>query len=242
MNKSPIAYVAREQVAVKPHAADPAAEYENVDQDMTSQAPHDQYVYGLDNNTIWLVIHDALKDHPYYTSIRSFARTQNVWAAYLSLTIHNLGEYRNHMIFEEAEDNLNNVLYKEEKLKFTFEIFVEIHRSAHNNMLLVPDYVVPNPATIVRKLLPNTRSFNPTLSHQLQMLKPQQHSEMTLNKQWILCNQKLEQRWLRQVKNKEFLLWQEDEELEENMLAEDVVAVVIITKANGHTRVDAEDA
>ena len=64
MNKSPIAYVAREQVAVKPHAVDPATEYENVDQEMTSRAPHDQYVYGADNKTLWHVLHDSMKDHP----------------------------------------------------------------------------------------------------------------------------------------------------------------------------------
>ena len=38
-----------------------------------------------------------------------------------------------------------------------------MHRSAHNNMLLVPDYIPPNPATRVRKLLLNIRSNNPTL-------------------------------------------------------------------------------
>ena len=38
-----------------------------------------------------------------------------------------------------------------------------MHRSAHNYMISVPDYVVPNPATRVRKLLYNIRSNNPTL-------------------------------------------------------------------------------
>ena len=67
------------------------------------------------------------------------------------------------MVLEEAEDNLNNVFYTEEKLKLTFDCFVEIHRSAHNEMLSVPDYVIPNPATRVRKLLSNIRSNNSTL-------------------------------------------------------------------------------
>ena len=44
VNKYPLAYVARAQVAVKPYATDTATEYENVDQEMTSWAPHDQYV------------------------------------------------------------------------------------------------------------------------------------------------------------------------------------------------------
>ena len=74
-----------------------------------------------------------------------------------------MGEYRNHTVLEEAEDNLNNIFYIEEKFNFTFDHFVEIYRSAHNNMLLVPDYVVPNHATRVRKVLSNTRSNNPTL-------------------------------------------------------------------------------
>ena len=75
MNKCPLAYVARAQVAVKPHAEDHSTEYEKVDQEMTSQAPHDQYVYGEDNNTLWNILHDALEYHPYYTSIWSFTRT-----------------------------------------------------------------------------------------------------------------------------------------------------------------------
>ena len=53
VNKCPLAYVEISQVAVKPHAMDPAADYENVDQEMTSRAPHDQFVYGADNKTLW---------------------------------------------------------------------------------------------------------------------------------------------------------------------------------------------
>ena len=130
---------------------------------MTSRAPHDQYVYGAYNKNLWHILHDVLKDQPSYTSIRSLACTQNGRAEYLALTLHNLGEYQNHTVLEEAEDNLNDVFYTEEELKFTFDRFVEIHRSAHNDMLLVPDYVVPNPATRVRKLLSNTRSNNTAL-------------------------------------------------------------------------------
>ena len=35
VNKCPLAYVVRSQVAVKPHAMDPAIDYENIDQEMT---------------------------------------------------------------------------------------------------------------------------------------------------------------------------------------------------------------
>ena len=52
MSKFPLAYVARAQVAVKPHATDPATEYENVDKKMVSWAPHDQCVYGAENKTL----------------------------------------------------------------------------------------------------------------------------------------------------------------------------------------------
>ena len=41
VNKFPLAYVAKSQVAVKPNAMDPATDYENVDQEITSRAPHD---------------------------------------------------------------------------------------------------------------------------------------------------------------------------------------------------------
>ena len=92
MNKFPLAYVARPQVAVKPHAMDPATNDENVDQEMTSQALHEQYVFGANNKTLWHILHDVLQDHPSYTSIRFLARTQNGRAAYIALTLHNLGE------------------------------------------------------------------------------------------------------------------------------------------------------
>ena len=75
MNKSPLAYVARSKVTVKPHAMDPVTDYENVDQEMTSRAPRDQYVYGEDNKTLWHILQDALKYYPSYTSIRYFTRT-----------------------------------------------------------------------------------------------------------------------------------------------------------------------
>ena len=76
-------------------------------------------------------------------------------------------ESRNTTVLEEAEDNLNNVFYTEEKLKFTFDRFFKMHISAHNKMIPVPDYVVPNPATRVRKLLSNIRmvGLNILLSH-----------------------------------------------------------------------------
>ena len=51
-------------MAVKTHATDLATDYENVDQEITSRAPHDQYVYGADNKTLWHILHDSLKDHP----------------------------------------------------------------------------------------------------------------------------------------------------------------------------------
>ena len=67
------------------------------------------------------------------------------------------------MVLEEAEDNLNIFFYIDKKLKFTFNRFIKIHRSSHIDMLSVPDYVVPNPATRVHKLLSNIDSDNPAL-------------------------------------------------------------------------------
>ena len=109
MNKYPQAYVTRSQVSGSPHATDPTTDYENVDQEMTLRAPHDQYVYVAENKTLWHILHYALQDHPSYTLIRSFAHTQNGRSAYLALALHNLGESRNHTVLKEAEDNVNNI-------------------------------------------------------------------------------------------------------------------------------------
>ena len=51
VNKFPLAYVAMSHVAVKPHAMNPTIDDEIVNKKMTSLAPHDQYVYGVDNKT-----------------------------------------------------------------------------------------------------------------------------------------------------------------------------------------------
>ena len=111
MNKCPLAYVARLQVAAKPHGMDHATDYEKVDKEMTSRAPHDHYVYGADSKTLRNILQYSLKDHPSCTSIMYFTRTQNGRAAYLALTLHSLGESLNYTVLEEAEDNLKNVFY-----------------------------------------------------------------------------------------------------------------------------------
>ena len=67
VNKTPLAYVKRTEVAVPPHADDPSTAYDNIDMEMISRAPHDLYVYGADCRSLWHVLHDALKDHPSYT-------------------------------------------------------------------------------------------------------------------------------------------------------------------------------
>ena len=96
VNKCPLSYVARTQISVKPHATDPDTDYEEVDQEMTPQSPHDQCIYCAENKTLWHILHDALKYHSSYTSIRSFARTHNGRSEYLFLVLHNLGESLNY--------------------------------------------------------------------------------------------------------------------------------------------------
>ena len=53
VNKCPLADVVGYKVAVKPYAIDPAIDDENVNKEMTSREPHDQYVYGAENKTLW---------------------------------------------------------------------------------------------------------------------------------------------------------------------------------------------
>ena len=51
VNKCPLAYVVRYKVAVKLYAIDPAIDDENVNKEMTSREPHDQYANGTNNKT-----------------------------------------------------------------------------------------------------------------------------------------------------------------------------------------------
>ena len=89
VNKCPLGYVKRDLVVVTAHEDDPSTGYANIDEEMTARAPRNQFVYGVDNRALWYILHVVLKDHPSYTSIRSFARTQNGREAYLALILHN---------------------------------------------------------------------------------------------------------------------------------------------------------
>ena len=109
-------------------------------------------------------------------------------------------------------------------------------------MLSVPDYVAPNPTTRVCKLLLNIRSNNPTL---LTLIASVQTSTTLRNdfKQTVdTLQSSIGATNITTSQNKEFLLWQEEYEVEEDVVTEDVVVVVTISKANGHTRMYTEDA
>ena len=77
MNKSPLAYVARSQVAVKPHAMDPDIDYENGNQEMTSPATHDQYVYGAENKNRVNMERNGKKIVPYWLFLREYCSPLN---------------------------------------------------------------------------------------------------------------------------------------------------------------------
>ena len=52
VNKCPLGYVKRDIIVVTAHVYDPTIGYANINKEMTTRAPHDQYVYGVDNRAL----------------------------------------------------------------------------------------------------------------------------------------------------------------------------------------------
>ena len=61
---------------------------------MTQLCPDGTQTYGQDNRSVWQILHNTLKDHHSYTSIRRFARSQNNRAAYFALKQNHFGPNR----------------------------------------------------------------------------------------------------------------------------------------------------
>ena len=159
----PLIYITQRDITVRPEAADPSTSYISIDMDIVSRALHATLMYHADNTSVWHILHDVLQGHSSYMYICSYSVSQHGREAFEALILYFRGESRSSTVLKEAEDNINSIMYAEEKLKFTFDNFVTIHQSAHNDMLTRPGYVIPNDGTLVRKLLANIRSQNPII-------------------------------------------------------------------------------
>ena len=83
---------------------------------MITRADHNHPSFSDDNALVWSLIHECLKDTPYYISIRSFARSRDGRRAFNALCMHNLSSSKYELIIQKAEHSMNHTIYTEEKL------------------------------------------------------------------------------------------------------------------------------
>jgi hypothetical protein len=70
-------YVVRPDITVKPEAEDPAENYETVDQEMTSRAPHTGRSFVDDRRKVWDIISNICGKHSCFVYIKPALRTRN---------------------------------------------------------------------------------------------------------------------------------------------------------------------
>ena len=120
VRKIPLSYTIRQTTNVETDAEDPSTNYTEIHSEMIARADHSHPSFNNDNALVWSLIHECLKETPYYISIRSFARSRDGRRAFNALCMHNLGSSKWELIIQKAEHSMNHTVYTEEKLRFPF--------------------------------------------------------------------------------------------------------------------------
>jgi hypothetical protein len=148
-------YVARPDIAVKPEAEDPAENYETVDQEMISRAPHTGRSFVNERRKVWDIMSNICGKHSCFVYIKPALRTRNGRDAYMLLFYHFLGPNNVGNMASEADTKLTSSLYNGEKKRFTWETYVRIHTEQHSvlNGLKYYGYACIDDSSKVRPLL-----------------------------------------------------------------------------------------
>ena len=103
MRKIPLSYVIRQTSTVRDDVDDPPTNYYNILSEMINRGDHNHASFSDDNALVWFLIHECLKETPFYVSIRSFARNRDGRRAYDALCMHNLGSSKWEIIIQKAQ-------------------------------------------------------------------------------------------------------------------------------------------
>jgi hypothetical protein len=125
-------YVVRLDIDVKPEAEDPAENYETVDEEMTSRAPHTGRSFVNDRHKVWDIMFNICGKHSCFVYIKPALRTRNGREAYMLLFDHFLGPNNVGNIASATETKLTGTLYNGEKKRFTWETYGWIHTEQHS--------------------------------------------------------------------------------------------------------------
>jgi hypothetical protein len=113
-------YVVRPEIAVKPEAEDPPENYETVDQEMATRAPHTGRPFANYRCKVWDIMSNICGKHSCFVYIKPDLRTRNGRDAYMLLFDHFLGPNNVGNMASEAETKLTSPLYNGEKKRFTW--------------------------------------------------------------------------------------------------------------------------
>jgi hypothetical protein len=133
-------YVVRPEIAVKPEAGDPPENYETVDQEMTTIAPHMVRPFMNDRRKVWDIMSNICCKHSCFVYIKPALSTRNGRDAYMLLFDHFLGPNNVGNMSSEAETKLTSTLYNGITKRFTWETKVRIHTEQHSVLNGLKDY------------------------------------------------------------------------------------------------------
>jgi hypothetical protein len=133
-------YVVRAEIAVKPEKEDPPENYETVDQEMSTRAPHTGRPLVNDSRKVWYIMSNICGKHSCFVYIKPALRTRNGRDAYMLLFDHFLGPNNVVNMASEAETKLTSTLYNGEKKRLSWETYVRIHTEHHSALNVLKDY------------------------------------------------------------------------------------------------------
>ena len=91
--------------------------------------------YKQDNTTLWNKLQIALVGKPGYNHISRYVNAKNGRSAWMALRSFYEAEDFKQRNREQAFDKLNNTFYKGESARFTFERYINIHKTAHKDLM-----------------------------------------------------------------------------------------------------------
>jgi hypothetical protein len=133
-------YVVRAEIDVKPEEEYPPENYDTVDQEMTTRAPHTVRPFVNDRRKVWDIMSNICGKHSCFVYIKPALMTRNGRDAYMLLFDHFLGPNNVGNMASEADTKLTSTLYNGEKKRFTWETYMRIHTEQHSVLNGPKDY------------------------------------------------------------------------------------------------------
>ena len=87
-------------------------------------------IYNHDNGAVFDILKTIIRDHDFYTWIKSFSSTRNGRLAFAVLCTRYLGAATTDNLVTNAEAKLTNTFYSGDSRRFNFDIFINIIQSA----------------------------------------------------------------------------------------------------------------